>query len=175
MTPFLIIGIAGLVLLGVSLLLGDLFDGILDALAGDVFSSAVIGGFVAALGFGGAIAHGLGAPLLVSIPVGIVAGVGFGWFAAWLTRLVRGGGTAETPIADDAIGREAIVVTDIPADGFGVVRCDLGGHVARYNARADAPIAAGAAVHVTGVISPTAVTVAPVWPDLELPPISTTD
>src|SRR4051812_5872456 len=41
MTTFLVIGIVGLVLVGVSLVLGDLFDGVLDALAGDVFSSAV--------------------------------------------------------------------------------------------------------------------------------------
>lgn len=169
MTIFVIIGVLGLVLLGVSLLIGDLFDGVLDALAGDVFSSAVIGGFVSALGFGGAIAQGAGAPLWLSIMVGVVAGVGFGWFAAWLTRLVRGGGSDDTPESQDAVGREATVLTGIPTDGFGVVRVQLGGHVVRLNARADRAIEVGTAVHVTGVLSPTAVSVAPVWDDLELP------
>lgn len=170
MTTFLVIGLAGLVLLGISLLLGDLFDGVLDALAGDVFSSAVIGGFVAALGFGAAIAQSAGAPLLLAIPVGVVAGLAFGWFAAWLTRLVRGGGSDDVPAAEDVVGHDAEVLTDIPADGFGVVRVQLGGHVLRYNARADSPVAVGTPVHVTHVLSPTAVSVAPVWGDLELPP-----
>lgn len=170
MTTFLVIGLAGLVLLGISLVLGDLLDGVLDALAGDVFSSAVIGGFVAALGFGAAIAQSAGAPLLVAIPIGVVAGVAFGWFAAWLTRLVRGGASDDLPAAEDVVGRNADVITDIPADGFGVIRVQLGGHVLRYNARADAPVPVGTAVHVTRVLSPTAVSVAPVWADLELPP-----
>lgn len=169
MTTFLIIGLAGLVLLAVSLLLGDLFGGAFDALAGDVFSSAVVGGFVAALGFGGALAEAAGASLLLSMSIGVVAGVGFGWFAAWLTRLVRDGGSDATPQAQDALGRDARVLTDIPAGGFGVVRVVLGGHTVRYNARADEPIAAGSDVSVTGVLSPTAVTVAPLWSDLDLP------
>lgn len=170
MTTFLVIGLAGLVLLGVSLLLGDLFDGVLDAVAGDVFSSAVIGGFVAALGFGAAIAQSAGAPVLLAVGVGVVAGVGFGWFAAWLTRLVRGGGSDDLPGADDVVGRDAEVLTDIPENGFGVVRVQLGGHVLRFNARADAAVAVGTPVHVTSVLSPTAVSVAPTWADLELPP-----
>ncbi len=170
MTTFLVIGGVGLALLAVSLLLGDLFDGVLDALAGDVFSSAVIGGFVAAFGFGGAIAVGAGAPLVLTVGVGVVAGVGFGWFAAWLTRLVRGGGSDATPAPDDAVGRDATVVTGIPADGFGIVRVGIGGHTVRYNARADRPIEVGTPVQVTGVLSPTAVTVAPVGFELDLPP-----
>jgi hypothetical protein len=64
---FLVIGLVGLVLLVVSLLLGDLLDGALDVLAGDVFSSAVISGFVAAFGLGGAVAEAAGLPLLVSV------------------------------------------------------------------------------------------------------------
>lgn len=172
MTTFLLIGIAGLILLGISLLLGDLLDGAFDALPGDVFSTAVIAGFVSAFGFGAAIAQALGAPLLPSIGVGVLAGAGFGWFAAWLTRLVRGGSSGESAGSDDALGREATVLTDIPADGFGVVRVSVDGHVLRLNARADQPVEVGTPVHVTGVLSPTAVTVAPVWPALELPPDS---
>ena len=169
MTTFLIIGVVGLILLAISLLVGDLFDGVLDALAGDFFSSAVIGGFVAALGFAGAIAQAAGAPLILSIGVGVVAGAGFGWFAAWLTRLLKGGGSDQTPAAADALGRDATVLTDIPADGFGVVRVQLGGHLVRLNAKATRPVAVGVQVHVTEVISPTAVVVTPTYPELELP------
>src|SRR5690606_2834793 len=133
---------------------------------GDWFSSAALGGFVSALGFGAAIADGAGAPGLVTGAVGLAAGALFGWFAAWLTRVVRGGGSDPTPTTDDAIGRDATVLSAIPADGFGTVKVTLGGHVLRYHARAEAPIEAGTPVHVTGVLSPTAVTVAPVWREL---------
>lgn len=176
MTTFLAIGLVGLVLLALSFVLGDLLDGVLDgvfdAFAGDVFSTAVIGGFVSAFGFGGALAQGAGAPALVAVPVGVAAGVAFGWLASWLTGLVKGGGSDGTPSPEDALGRDATVVTGIPADGFGVVRVLVGGHVLRLNAKADLPLEAGADVHVTSVLSPTAVTVSPMWQsDLgELPP-----
>jgi membrane-bound ClpP family serine protease len=159
---FLVIGIIGLVMLGVSLVAGDLFDGALDALAGDVFSGAVLGAFVAAGGFGGAAAQAIGAPLPAALPVGLAAGVVFAWFTYWLTRLIRDGGTDATVTVDDALGRAGRVVTGVPADGFGVVTILVGGHVLRLNARAEQPLETGTEVHVTGVLSPTAVTVAPV-------------
>lgn len=170
MTTFLVIGLVGLVLLGVSLVLGDVLDGAFDALAGDVFSSAVIGGFVSAFGFGAAIMQGAGAPALLSLPVGVVAGVAFGWFAAWLTRLVKDGGSDATITTEDTLGRDGKVLSSIPPEGFGTVRVLVGGHTLQLNAKADQPIEAGTAVHVTSVLSPTAVTVAPVWNTL--PPLS---
>lgn len=165
MTTFMVIGVAGLVLLLVSLVLGDLFDGAFDALAGDVFSSAVVGAFVAATGFGAAAVQGaIGTAL--AIPVGLVTGVAFAWFAWWLTRLLRDGSSDATPTMDDTIGREGRVITQIPADGLGVVDILVGGHTMRLNARADQAIEPGTPVHVTGVLSPTSVTVAPVWPEI---------
>ena len=170
MTTYLIIGVLGLLLLLVSLVVGDLLDGALDALAGDTFSSAVIGAFASALGFGGALAQGLGAPLAVSLPAGVVAGVGFGWFAAWLTRLLRSDTSGSSPGTDDAVGREAVVLTAIPGEGYGTVKVLIGGHEMRLNARLDTdhpiPVEPGTRVHVTGTVSPTAVTVAPTWREL---------
>jgi membrane protein implicated in regulation of membrane protease activity len=166
MTVFVVIGVCGLVLLGVSLLLGDLLDGVGDVIPSDLFSTEVIGAFVAALGFGGAIADAAGAPSGISWLVGLVAGVGFAWFAGWLTRLIRGGGSDGTLSTDDSVGHSGRVVSAIPADGFGSVTVAVGGHTLRLNARADVPLEAGTEVHVTGVISPTAVTVAPVWNEL---------
>ncbi|WP_164519653.1 NfeD family protein [Nocardioides ferulae] len=166
MTVFLVIGLVGLVLLGVSLVLGDVFDGALDALAGDAFSSAVIGAFVAATGFGGAAAQALEAPMVVALPAGLAAGVVFGWFAWWLTRLIRDGGSDATVSIDDTVGRDGKVLTSIPTDGFGVVNILVGGHTLRLNARADQPLEPGTEVHVTSVLSPTAVTVAPIWNQL---------
>jgi membrane protein implicated in regulation of membrane protease activity len=162
-TVFLAIGFIGLALLTISLLAGDFLDGVASGLDGDWFSTAALGGFVSAFGFGSAAVDGAGAPALVTGGAGIATGVAFGWFAAWLTRIVKGGASDTTPEAGDSIGREATVITAIPAGGFGAVKVPIGGHTLRYNARADAPIEAGTPVHVTGVLSPTAVTVAPIW------------
>ena len=166
MMVFLLLGVVGLVLLGLSLLLGDLFGGAFDSLAGDVFSSAVVGGFVSAFGFGAALSDGLGAPLWLAVAVGGAVGLGFGWFASWLTRLVRGGGSDATVSTDDTIGRDAKVVTGIPEGGFGVVRVQVGGHSLQLNARAESAVDTGTEVYVTGVLSPTAVAVAPVRGEL---------
>ncbi|PUA82299.1 hypothetical protein C7S10_00620 [Nocardioides currus] len=163
------IGVIGLVLLALSLVLGDVFDGAFDVLAGDVFSSAVLGAFVSATGFGAAAVQGFGAPTAIALPVGLAAGVVFGAFAVWLTRLIRDGGSDATLTTDDAIGRDGRVVTAIPADGFGVVNILIGGHTLRLNAKADHPIQPGTQVHVTSVLSPSAVTVAPVWDEIDQP------
>jgi membrane-bound ClpP family serine protease len=162
----LVIGLVGLALVAVSLVLGDLFDGAFDALAGDVFSSAVIGGFVSAFGFGAALMQGIGTPAVVSVPVGIGAGVVVGSLAWWLTKLVKDGGSDATLTADDALGRSGRVISAIPAEGFGAVRLMIGGHSVQLNARAETPLDPGAEVHVTRILSPTAVLVAPVWNEL---------
>ncbi|MGH1563591.1 NfeD family protein [Mumia sp. DW29H23] len=166
MTVFLILGLVGLALLVVSLVVGEVLDGVFDALPGDVFSTAVIGGFVSAFGFGAAASDAAGLPLLGTLAIGVACGVVVGWFAAWLTGLVRGGGSDGTPATDDSIGRSGRVVTAIPDDGLGTVRIAVGGHVLQLNARADAAIDAGTEVHVTDVLSPTAVRVARVWDEL---------
>lgn len=165
MTTFLIIGACGLVVLLVSLLVGELLEGLFDGVPGDWFSTEVVGAFVAALGFGGALSEGLGAPTGLAIGAGIGAGAVFGAFAAWFTRLVRSGGTEATPSTEDVLGWDARVVSPIPTDGLGVVTVRRGGHLLRFNARAEVALPTGAEVHVTGVLSPTAVTVAPLWPD----------
>lgn len=162
-TLFLVLGIAGLVVLLASLVAGDLLDGAFDALEADWISTAALGGFTSAFGFGGAIADGAGAPLPVSIAVGAVSGVVVAWFAWWLTRLVKDGPSDGTVSISDSVGQVAKVVTAIPADGYGVVSVVVGGHRLRLNASAFQAIEAGSEVNVTGVLSPTAVSVTEVW------------
>ena len=168
MTTFLVIGIVGLALVGVSLVVGDIFDGAFDALGGDVFSSAVIGGFVSAFGFGAAAVQGqryAGRPL----------GTGrdrrrraVGWLAWWLTRLVKDGGS-DCTLDGDTIGRAGRVHHQHPrATGSASSASSSAATAMRLNASADAPDRAGRQVHVTSVLSPTAVTVAPVWNELVL-------
>lgn len=167
MTAFFVIGVVGLLLLAVSLFIGDVLDGafdLLDGFLGGIFSTAVIGGFTAAFGFGGAGALGAGLPTIGAIAVGVGVGAVFGWFAAWLTRLIRDGGSDATLSSGDLVGHSGRVVDAIPADGLGTVRVVIGGHSVRRNARAETALPPGTEVHVTGVLSPTAVSVAPVWP-----------
>ena len=83
-----------------------------------------------------------------------------------MTRLLRDGSSDATLTTDDTIGRDGRVISPIPAGGLGVVEILVGGHTMRLNARAEQPIGPGTAVHVTSVLSPTSVTVAPVWPEL---------
>ncbi len=42
----------------------------------------------------------------------------------------------------------------------------IGGHSVQLNAKAEAPVDPGTEVHVTQILSPTAVLVAPVWNEL---------
>ena len=166
MTTFLVIGVIGLAVLAVSLLLGDVLDGLFDSIdgvGGDWFSTEVVGAFVAALGFGGAAAESLGLPVPLSLAVGGAAGLGFAWVAAWFTRLVRGQGSEQPTTSADSVGYEAVVVGDIPASGYGTVEVRQGEHVTRYNAQAELALESGTRVHVTQALSPTAVQVAPLW------------
>lgn len=90
MTVLLGLGIAGVVLLVLSLI----FDGILEGLLGDalggllngffdgLLSLPVIAGFLSMLGFGGAIVLGTTG---VGTPVAVTAGAAAGVVAAWLT------------------------------------------------------------------------------------------
>lgn len=166
MTTFLVIGVLGLLLLLVSLVLGDLLDGVFDALTGDIFSSAVIGGFIAAFGFGAALFQGITGSGLAGGLIGVGTGAVAAAFTVWLTRLVKDGGSDATLVADDALGRSGRVIGHIPADGYGTVRLAIGGHTVQLNARADLPLDPGTEVHVTEILSPTAVRVAPVWNEL---------
>lgn len=168
MTAFLVLGFVGLALVLLSLVVGDHLEaavgGALNGLEGDVFSTAVLGGFVSAFGFGGAAAEGAGLPTPASVAIGGVSGFVVGWFAWWLTKLVKDGPEDGTVSINDTVGQLGRVLTAIPGgDSYGVVRVAVGGHVLQCNASALLAIESGAEVTITGVRSPTAVTVAPVW------------
>lgn len=176
MGVFLVLGVLGLAVIAVSLVVGDLLDGALSALEADWISTAAVGGFVSAFGFGAAAADGGGLPLPLALTVGAVSGAAVGWLALWLTRVLKDGPSDGTVTVADAVGRTARVVTAIPSDGYGVVRVVVGGHSLQLNARSAAPVEAGLDVDITGVVSPTAVSVAPVWrldPGLGGPPAAT--
>lgn len=169
---FLVIGGIGLAVLLVSLVIGEFFEvgGPLDS---DVFSVASIAAFTAAFGFGAAGAQELAGNNLVAVPVGVVLGIAFAWFTVWLTRLVRGLRTDDAVNTRSLIGHEAKVLTPIPADGHGQVVLRAAGHPVTFSARSGQPIAAGARVWVSEVLSATAVAVSPI--DESLPAGSAED
>lgn len=164
MTALLIIGAVGVGLLLLSLLLGDLLDGVLDGFdidAGGVLSTEVIGAFLGAFGFGGALlrnAMSLSWPL--AIAGGAVAGVVVAALALMIVRMVVRMPTDATPRSADLTGKLGRVITQIPPGGLGEISVLYAGHSLKMNARAEAAIPSGTDVVIIDVLSPTSVLVA---------------
>jgi membrane protein implicated in regulation of membrane protease activity len=159
---FVVIGIVGVVIVLATLLFGDFLDGVFDSidLGSGLLSAPVIGGFLAAFGFGAALATSSLGPALAA-GVGVGAGVVVGGATAVFTRSLMRMPTDPTPRATDLVGRPGVVVAPVPAAGFGRVRVAAHGQQLQLSARADQPLAAGTAVVVVEVTSPTAVFVTP--------------
>ncbi|GAA1011136.1 MULTISPECIES: NfeD family protein [Streptomyces] len=167
MNWFIGLGIAGLVLLVLSLVLDGvlegLFDGVLDGLFDGLLSLPVIAGFVSMLGFGGAIVLGVtGLGVTAATAIGVVAGVAAGWLTWKLSRaLMRDHGDA-TPRGGDLVGSSGSVVTAIPAGGYGEVLVHLAGQPLKLAAKCQVPVARGTEVWVEATLSATSVVVRPV-------------
>jgi membrane protein implicated in regulation of membrane protease activity len=158
---FLIIGGIGLVVLALSLLVGDILHfGHPDA--GGPFSLPAVAGFIGAFGFIGAIAVQL-IPVegtraaVVGGAAGLLAALPTGWLATRLARAAMNMRTDATPTQFDLVGRTGVVVTPIPVQGYGEVRVSLGGQPVKFNARANNPIPRGARVFVIEASSSTSV------------------
>ncbi|MEV4973618.1 hypothetical protein [Streptomyces scopuliridis] len=169
MTLFLGLGIAGIVLLVLSLIfdgiLEGLFDGVgvLNGLFDGLLSLPVIAGFISMLGFGGAIV--LGTTQLGTGPAavtGVAAGCGAGWLTWKFSKALMRDQTAVTPRGDDLVGSAGTVVTAIPAGGYGEVLLRLGGQPVKYSAKSAQPVANGAEIWVEETLSSTSVLVRPV-------------
>lgn len=160
MTAFLVIGVIGILLLVVSLVIGEVFDGVLDAVGGDLVSGASVAAFLGAFGFGGALVLGATESSGAAIGAGLGVGVVVGGLAGWLTMALRRGGDDSTVRSSSLVGRTGSVVSAIPAQGYGDVSVVVAGHITKLNARSDEALAAGTPVTVTSILSPTAVHVA---------------
>lgn len=165
-TGFIIIGGVGLLLILVSLFLHDIFEGLFDALhvdaGGGLFSTPVIGAFLAAFGWGGALAvWGGGTGVVAGSAAGAASGVVLGYVTLWVTRALMRMPTDETPRIADLVGKGATVITAIPAQGFGEIRIRHLGLPMKLSARAAEPITSGTAVVVTKVMSASSVLVEP--------------
>ncbi|HET6211388.1 MAG TPA: hypothetical protein VFE14_00805 [Micromonosporaceae bacterium] len=160
---FLVIGGAGVLILAASLLFGELLHLGHPDLDGP-WSTEVIAGFAGAFGFAGAIASELvgartGPGIAVAAVVGVLAAVPVAYLALRLSRAARNMRTDPTPTRVDLVGTLGVVVTPIPAQGYGEVRVRLAGTPVKLNARADRPIALGAHIFVVEAPSDTSVVV----------------
>ncbi|MFC9622371.1 hypothetical protein ACFTXM_21075 [Streptomyces sp. NPDC056930] len=167
MTLFLGLGIAGIVLLALSLIfdgiLEGLFGGVLDGLFDGLLSLPVIAGFLSMLGFGGAIVLGTtGAGTVAATAAGVLAGVVAAWLTWKFSRALMRDQTSVTPRGDDLVGSSGSVVTAIPADGYGEVLLQLAGQTVKLAAKSPVPVARGTEIWVESALSTTSVAVRPV-------------
>ncbi|MPY91695.1 MAG: hypothetical protein GEV08_01130 [Acidimicrobiia bacterium] len=158
---FLVIGFVGLALLAAALLFGDIVDGLLgDIDLGDgLFSLPALAGAVAALGFGAAIASGVGAPSGAAWAVGVASGGAMGWLVARLTRSSVRMRTDEPLRHTDMVGKPGRVVNDIRAGQLGEVLVSHAGQSLKMSARSARELPVGAQVVVIEAESPTTVVV----------------
>ena len=170
MAAFLVIGVVGLLLLLVSLVLGEVFEGVFDAIGGDLLSGASVAAFLGAFGFTGALVADATGSTAGAVAAGLGAGVVTGGLAGWLTQVLRRGGDDATVRSASLAGRTGSVVSAIPTDGYGDVSIVVAGHITRLNARAGAALPAGTPVRVTAVLSPTSVMVEPLDRPAGAPP-----
>lgn len=156
-TILLVLGAVGLAALVIGLLVGDL-DVDVD-LGPDWVSLPVIASLVGAFGFVGAAVLSLGAPTIVGLAAGAVAGV---VLAALAFRLVKGLMHMRTDAAlrsSDLVGRPGRVVTALTAERTGEVLVSQAGQQLKLAARAEETLAVGDEVVVVEVESPTLVRV----------------
>jgi hypothetical protein len=167
LTVLIVLGVLGLAVVLAGLLLGEILDGALDAVApGDVAPglTPAVGAAVSAFGFGGALAlrgADLAAPLALALATAGALVVGGAAFA--LARVVIGE-TSAAPTGTDLYGVFGSLVTPVPPNGYGEVTVVVHGTRRKLAARAEEPLPAGATVYVLEVLSDTSVLVAPADP-----------
>ncbi|HQK61675.1 MAG TPA: hypothetical protein PLL40_14795 [Dermatophilaceae bacterium] len=162
LTVFLAIGAAGLALLVISLVVGEIHGGLFEWIDNDLFSGAAVSAFLSALGFVGALVESTSGNTTVATLAGTGAGAGMAYAARGLTRSLQSGEGDTTVRSGDLVGHRGHVVEAIPRDGMGMVSVSVAGHLTRLNARCEQPLSAGTGIEVTSVLSPTAVTVRPI-------------
>jgi membrane protein implicated in regulation of membrane protease activity len=175
---FLVIGGIGVAVLVLSLIVGEIGGALhVDADADGPFSVPAIAALVGGVGFGGAAAVsvlpgslGDGLTVLIALVVGLAVAIPLAWAAVRFSRSLRDMPTAETLTRHHLLGAQGVVVSAVPAAGYGEVRLVVGGQPLKISARSDVPLPAGTPVYVTDTISDTAVEVVSTAPDpVQLP------
>jgi membrane protein implicated in regulation of membrane protease activity len=169
-TVFLVIGALGLVVLVLSLFVGEFDLGLGDA--DGPFSVPALAALLGGIGFGGAAATALlpqdlpdAVAALLALAVGLVVAVPLAWGAIRLSRALTDMPTQPTLTRHHLVGAQGVVVSAVPSPGFGEVRLALAGQQLKYSARSDVPLPTGTPVYVVEAISETAVEVVSTAPE----------
>ncbi len=164
LTAFLVIGAVGIVLLLFSLVVGEHLHGIFDALGGgDWFTGSSLAAFLGAMGFGGAIVDQLTGSTVLSVVGGLALGLAFGALTAYGMLRLRRSDTGGVVTTQELLNAPGVVLSDIPALGFGEIRVTRQGQMMKLNAKSAIPLATGTQVTVIDVLSATAVVVEPTY------------
>ncbi len=161
MAPYLVVGGIGVALLVFSLVVGELFDGLFDAFGSDLLSGASLAAFLGTLGFVGALVFGSTQSHGWATGAGLLAGVLVGAGAGWLSSALSRDDDSSTVRSSSLAGRDATVVSAVPAEGYGEISVVVAGHITTLNARSETALPAGTPVTITAVLSATSVQVAP--------------
>ncbi|MFJ8043684.1 hypothetical protein ACIRBX_24600 [Kitasatospora sp. NPDC096147] len=165
MAVFLGLGLAGIVVLALSLVLDGVLDGLLHGPWAGLLSLPVAAGALSMFGFGAALVLGTtGLGTVGAVPAGVLAGTVTGWLTRRFDQALRRSRSAVTPRTEHLLGTVGTVVTAIPAGGFGEVLLRAGGQPVKFAARSAVPVERGAEVWVEAVSSSTSVTVRSVRP-----------
>lgn len=164
---FLLVGGLGVVVLLISVVVGDIAHLAFSADADGPFSLPAIAAFVGGGGFGGAIASSLigdSLPALVKLLIALVAALALALPLAFGAIKLAAGlshmKTDETLNNSNILGAHGTIITAISSAGaFGEVRLKVGGHLLKYNARSQQPLPVGTPVYVIDVPTSTSVEV----------------
>jgi membrane protein implicated in regulation of membrane protease activity len=164
---FLAIGVLGLVVLLLSLFVGELGElGMGDVDTDGPFSVPAIAALLGGIGFGGAAATSLlpedlpdAAAALLAVAVGLAVAVPLAWGAVRLSRALKDMPTQPTLTRHHLVGAQGVVVSTVPSGGYGEIRLTLAGQQLKFSARSDVPLPTGTPVYVTEALSETAVEV----------------
>jgi hypothetical protein len=170
---FLAIGVLGLIILVLSLVVGEIGElGLGDADADGPFSVPAIAALLGGIGFGGAAAGALlpdGLPdavaVLLALAAGLAVAVPLAWGAVRLTRALRDMPTQETLTRQHLLGAQGVVISPVPSQGLGEVRLALAGQHLKFAARSAQPLTTGTPVYVVDTVSETCVEVVSTAPD----------
>jgi membrane protein implicated in regulation of membrane protease activity len=171
---FLVIGVLGVVVLLLSLFVGELG---MDVDADGPFSVPALAALLGGIGFGGAAAVSVlpeslpdAVTALLALAVGLGVAVPLAWGAIRLSRALKDMPTQPTLTRHSLVGAQGVVVSAVPSPGYGEVRLTLAGQQLKFSARSDSPLPAGTPVYVVEALSDTAVEVVSTAPDpLPLP------
>lgn len=169
---FFVIGVLGLVVLVLSLVVGELGElglghlGVGDADGDGPFSVPALAALLGGIGFGGAAATSVlpedlpdAVAALLAVAVGLAVAVPLAWGAIRLSRALRDMPTQPTLTRHALAGAQGVVISAVPSGGYGEVRLALAGQQLKFSARSDVPLPTGTPVYVVEALSETAVEV----------------